>query len=49
MRGGPKYEYLWQDNVNYKKATKLSAPKYIAQMGTWIGAFIQVMQASVIS
>ncbi|RNA30917.1 MOB kinase activator 3A [Brachionus plicatilis] len=36
MSGGPKYEYLWCDNDQYKKPTHLSAPKYIALLMEWI-------------
>ena len=27
MSGGPKFEYLWQDGVKYKKPTHLPAPQ----------------------
>ena len=36
MTGGPKYEYLWCDNDQYKKPTKLSAPKYIELLMDWV-------------
>jgi hypothetical protein len=36
MSGGPKYEYLWCDNENYKKPTHLSAPQYISLLMEWI-------------
>lgn len=36
MSGGPKYEYLWCDNENYKKPTALSAPQYISLLMEWI-------------
>jgi len=36
MSGGPKYEYLWCDNQNYKKPTHLSAPQYISLLMEWI-------------
>uniref|UniRef100_A0A0M3HMT5 Mob1/phocein family n=1 Tax=Ascaris lumbricoides TaxID=6252 RepID=A0A0M3HMT5_ASCLU len=36
MSGGPRYEYLWQDGVNYKKPTRLPAPDYIYLLMDWI-------------
>lgn len=35
MSGGPRYEYLWADNDQYKKPTALPAPKYIEQLMDW--------------
>lgn len=35
MSGGPKYEYLWCDNENYKKPTHLSANQYIGLLMEW--------------
>mmetsp|Transcript_36585 Transcript_36585/g.59276 ORF Transcript_36585/g.59276 Transcript_36585/m.59276 type:complete len:154 (-) Transcript_36585:771-1232(-) len=37
MSAGAKYEYLWQDGVQYKKPTKMSAPEYIDKLLTWAG------------
>ena len=37
MSAGPKYEYLWQDGIEYKKPTKMSAPEYIDNLLTWAG------------
>ena len=42
MSGGPKYEYLWQDDVKYKKPTKLSAPEYIFNLFKWVDSIINV-------
>ena len=36
MSGGPKYEYLWCDNENYKKPTHLPANQYIGLLMEWI-------------
>ncbi|EFC42263.1 predicted protein [Naegleria gruberi] len=36
MCAGDKYEYLWMDGKDYKKATKLSAPEYVALLMDWI-------------
>ena len=30
------YEYLWQDGVNYKRPTKMSAPEYIENLMNWV-------------
>ncbi|CAH1786546.1 unnamed protein product [Owenia fusiformis] len=35
MSGGPRYEYHWQDGVNYKKPTALPANQYIALLMDW--------------
>uniref|UniRef100_A0A0N5AND4 MOB kinase activator-like 2 n=1 Tax=Syphacia muris TaxID=451379 RepID=A0A0N5AND4_9BILA len=40
MSGGPRYEYLWQDGVQFKKPTKLPAPDYICHLMDWIEARI---------
>jgi len=40
MSGGPKFEYLWQDGVKYKKPTHLPAPQYITLLMDWIEAQI---------
>ena len=31
-----RFEYLWQDNENYKRPTKMAAPAYIEQLMTWV-------------
>jgi hypothetical protein len=36
MSGGKRYEYLWADGDQFKKPTKLSAPKYIELLMDWI-------------
>lgn len=36
MSGGKRFEYHWQDNVNYKKPTPLPAPKYIDLLMDWV-------------
>jgi hypothetical protein len=36
MSGGPRFEYLWADGVEYKKPTPLSAPKYVSLLMDWI-------------
>ncbi|KAL7004003.1 Mitotic exit network component [Cystobasidiomycetes sp. EMM_F5] len=36
MTAGSRYEYHWQDGVNYKKPTKLSAPEYVDALMNWV-------------
>merc|ERR1711879_608903 len=36
MSAGPKYEYMWADGVNVKKAIKCSAPEYVDFLMTWV-------------
>ncbi|KAK1940715.1 MOB kinase activator-like 1 B [Phytophthora citrophthora] len=36
MRAGPKFEYLWKDNKEYKTPAKLAAPEYIDMLMTWV-------------
>ena len=36
MISGPRYEYLWKDGVQYKKAARVSAPEYVALLMNWI-------------
>ena len=36
MSGGPRFEYLWADGMEYKKPTPLSAPKYVSLLMDWI-------------
>ncbi|KAK8144980.1 Mitotic exit network component [Beauveria asiatica] len=40
MKATDEFEYLWQDNDNYKKPTKMAAPAYIEQLMTWVQANI---------
>lgn len=35
MSGGPRYEYLWADNDQYKKPTALPAPRYVELLMDW--------------
>ncbi|KAG5646592.1 hypothetical protein DXG03_002896 [Asterophora parasitica] len=35
MSSGPRYEYLWEDGVKYKKPTKLPAPEYVDALMNW--------------
>lgn len=35
-----RFEYLWQDNENYKRPTKMPAPAYIEQLMAWVQANI---------
>ena len=37
MSSGPRFEYLWRDGKTYKKATHVSAPKYVDLLMNWIG------------
>ena len=32
---GPRYEYLWEDGVKYKRPTKLAAPEYVDALMNW--------------
>jgi hypothetical protein len=36
MSGGPKFEYLWQDGVKFKKPAHLPANQYITLLMDWI-------------
>ncbi|KZO91392.1 mps one binder kinase activator-like 1 [Calocera viscosa TUFC12733] len=36
MSAGPRYEYLWEDGQDYKRPTKVSAPKYVDLLMNWI-------------
>ncbi|TMW66774.1 hypothetical protein Poli38472_014086 [Pythium oligandrum] len=36
MSAGPKFEYLWKDDKQYKSPAKLSAPEYIDMLMTWV-------------
>lgn len=35
MSAGPRFEYLWEDGVQYKRPTKLSAPEYVDVLMNW--------------
>ncbi|CCE31230.1 related to lariat-debranching enzyme [Claviceps purpurea 20.1] len=36
MKATDEFEYLWQDNENYKRPTKMPAPAYIEQLMAWV-------------
>jgi len=36
MSAGPKYEYMWADGKNVKKAIKCSAPEYVDFLMSWV-------------
>jgi MOB kinase activator 1 len=36
MSSGPRWEYLWRDGEQYKKATKVTAPEYVNLLMNWI-------------
>jgi len=40
MKATDEYEYLWQDNENYKRPTKMSAPDYVEHLMTWVQSSI---------
>lgn len=40
MKATDEFEYLWQDNENYKRPTKMPAPAYIEQLMAWVQANI---------
>ena len=31
----PRYEYLWEDGVKYRRPTKLPAPEYVDALMNW--------------
>ena len=31
-----RFEYLWQDNENFKRPTKMPAPEYIEHLMAWV-------------
>ena len=31
-----RFEYLWQDNENYKRPTKMAAPQYVEHLMAWV-------------
>ncbi|KAM9004445.1 MOB kinase activator 3C [Sarcophilus harrisii] len=40
MSGGPRYEYRWQDEQQYRRPAKLPAPRYMALLMDWIEGLI---------
>ncbi|XP_074077616.1 MOB kinase activator 3C [Macrotis lagotis] len=40
MSGGPRYEYRWQDEHQYRRPAKLPAPRYMALLMDWIEGLI---------
>jgi MOB kinase activator 1 len=36
MKATDEFEYLWQDNDQYKRPTKMAAPAYIEQLMAWV-------------
>lgn len=36
MTATAEFEYLWQDNENYKKPTRMSAPEYVEHLMSWV-------------
>lgn len=36
MSAGARFEYHWQDGVNFKKPTKVSAPEYVDYLMDWV-------------
>ncbi len=36
MTAGNAYEYLWMDDIKYKKPTKVSAPEYVDLLMGWV-------------
>ncbi len=40
MTAGPQYEYLWQDDSQYRRPTALPAPVYIEHVLAWIQGII---------
>ncbi|EFE35945.1 uncharacterized protein ARB_04879 [Trichophyton benhamiae CBS 112371] len=40
MKATDEFEYLWQDNENFKRPTKMSAPEYVEHLMTWVQANI---------
>ncbi|XP_023346750.1 MOB kinase activator 3C [Eurytemora carolleeae] len=40
MSGGPKYEYLWQDDKRNKKPVQMTAPDYIITLIEWVDDII---------
>ncbi|RAL66094.1 hypothetical protein DID88_005753 [Monilinia fructigena] len=40
MKATDEFEYLWQDNENFKRPTKMPAPTYIEHLMAWVQASI---------
>jgi len=36
MSAGPKFEYLWADGARFKKPIRVSAPRYVELLLTWV-------------
>ena len=36
MKATDEFEYLWQDNDQYKRPTKMAAPDYVEHLMTWV-------------
>ncbi|KAF2752860.1 hypothetical protein EJ05DRAFT_480878 [Pseudovirgaria hyperparasitica] len=36
MKATDEFEYLWQDNENFKRPTKMTAPEYVEHLMAWI-------------
>ncbi|KAI4140303.1 MAG: hypothetical protein LQ340_007892 [Diploschistes diacapsis] len=36
MKATDEFEYLWQDNENFKRPTKMPAPEYVEHLMTWV-------------
>ncbi|KAI0041564.1 Mob1/phocein [Auriscalpium vulgare] len=41
MSAGPRYEYLWEDGVKYKRPTKLPAPEYVDALMNWAQGLLE--------
>jgi len=38
MKATDEFEYLWQDNEQFKKPTKMPAPEYVEHLMSWVQA-----------
>ncbi len=36
MSAGPKYEYHWKDDSQFKKPARVSAPVYVDHLMSWV-------------
>lgn len=36
MKATDEFEYLWQDNEQFKKPTKMPAPEYVEHLMSWV-------------
>ncbi|PVU96568.1 hypothetical protein BB559_002341 [Furculomyces boomerangus] len=41
MSAGPKYEYLWNDRIQYKTPTRMAACEYISNLMNWVNHQIE--------